>query len=115
MLWSWCSAVPDSCLCGLKYLFEVAQGLRTREPWLGYPSLAAGRSVQHPERHFQNSTSGDFFQAAVCYRPPPFDEGGMHPYCPAVPWMPRIPDFTDIPNMGVVLLSCITASAIIKD
>ena len=38
----------------------------------------------------------------------------MYPYCPAVPWMPRIPDFTVIPNMGVVLLSCIIASAIIK-
>src|SRR5215471_18390911 len=111
MLWFWCSAVPDSCLCGLKYLFEVAQGLRTREPWLGYPVLATGRNVQHPERHLQNPTSRDVFQAAICYQPAPFDEGGMHPYCPAVPWMPRIPDFTDIPNMGVVLLSCTIISA----
>jgi hypothetical protein len=114
MLWSWCSAVPDSCLCGLKYLFEVAQGLRIREPWLGYPGLATGRNVQHPERHLQNPTSRDVFQAAVCYQPAPFDEGGMYPYCPAVPWMPRIPDFTDIPNMGVVLLSCIMASETTK-
>jgi len=33
----------------------------------------------------------------------------MHPHCPAMPWMPGIADFTEIPNMGVVLLSCITA------
>jgi hypothetical protein len=35
-------------------------------------------------------------------------ETGMHPHCPAVPWMPRIADFTDVSNMGVVLLSCTT-------
>src|SRR4029434_8440587 len=41
-------------------------------------------------------------------------ETGMHPHCPAVPWMPRIPDFTDVSNMGVVLLSCITENGTTK-
>jgi len=38
----------------------------------------------------------------------------MHPHCPAMPWMPGIADFAEIPNMGVVLLSCITKNATIK-
>lgn len=38
----------------------------------------------------------------------------MQPHCSAMPWMPGITDFTAIPNMGVVLLSCITASAITR-
>ena len=41
--------------------------------------------------------------------PAPLYEAGMHPHCPAMPWMPGIADFAEIPNMGVVLLSCITA------
>jgi hypothetical protein len=32
----------------------------------------------------------------------------MHQHCPAMPWMPGIADFAEIPNMGVVLLSCTT-------
>src|SRR5215471_14316559 len=95
--------------CRLKYLFEFAKGLGARESWLGDPSLAAGRDVQHPERHFQNPRCLELLQAAVRHRSAPFYESGMHPYCPPMPWMPGIPDFTDIPNMGVVLLSCITA------
>ena len=27
------SVVPDSCLCGLKDLFEFAKELHVREPW----------------------------------------------------------------------------------
>ena len=96
--------------CRLKDLFEFAQGLGARESWLGDPGLAAGRDVQHPERHFQNPRCLDVFQAAVRHRPAPFYESGMHPHCPAVPWMPGIADFTEIPNMGVVLLSCITGN-----
>ena len=38
----------------------------------------------------------------------------MHPHCPAMPWMPGIADFAEIPNMGVVLLSCIMKNATIK-
>jgi hypothetical protein len=38
----------------------------------------------------------------------------MKPHCSAMPWVPGIADFTAIPNMGVVLLSCITASAITR-
>jgi len=30
----------------------------------------------------------------------------MHPYCPALPGMKAIANFTYIPNMGVALLSC---------
>jgi hypothetical protein len=100
--------------CGLKNLFQFAQGLHGRERWLGYPCIAAGRNVQHPQRHFQNPTSVDVFQAAVRYRPAPSYESGMHPHSPAVPWMPGVTDFTEIPNMGVVLLSCITSSATTK-
>src|SRR6478752_473308 len=81
--------------CGLQDLFEVAEGLRAREPWLGCPSLAAGRNVQHPERDLQNPTSLDVFQAARRHRLASLYETGMHPHCPAMPWMPRIADFTD--------------------
>src|ERR1700730_7719315 len=98
-------------LCGLKNLPEFTQELRACEPRFRYTALAAGRKVEHPERHFQNPASLDLFQAAVRYFPSPFDKAGMHPHCPPVPWMPGIADFTDISNMGVVLLSCITRSA----
>src|SRR5215471_5688043 len=100
--------------CRLKYLFEFAKGLGARESWLGDPSLAAGRDVQHPERHFQNPRCLELLQAALRHRSAPFYESGMHPYCPPMPWMPGIPDFTDIPNMGVVLLSCFMARGTIK-
>ena len=100
--------------CRLKDLFECAQGLGARESSLGELGLAAGRDVQHPERHFQNPRCLDVFQAAVRYRPAAFYESGMHPYCPAMPWMPGIADFTEIPNMGVVLLSCIITNAITR-
>jgi hypothetical protein len=97
--------------CRLKDLFEFAQGLDARESWLGDPGLAAGHDVQHPERHFQNPRCLDVFQAAVRHRPAAFYESGMQPYCPAVPRMPGIADFTQIPNMGVVLLSCTITGA----
>ncbi|MCU1257651.1 MAG: hypothetical protein JWO80_536 [Bryobacterales bacterium] len=93
-------------LCRLKNLFQFAQGLRDREPWLAYPGFAARSNVQHPERHFQNPTSLDLFQAAIRHRLATFYETGMQPHCPAMPWMPGIADFTTISNMGVVLLSC---------
>src|SRR5215469_5567310 len=102
------SVVSDSCLCGLQDLFEFAKERHAGEPWPRQPSLAAGRNVQHPERHFQDPTSRDVFQAAICYRPTPFDEIGMYLHCPTMPWMPAVADFTNISNMGVVLLSCIT-------
>ena len=95
--------------CRLKDLFEFAQGLGARESWLGDPGLAAGHDVQHPEWHFQNPRCLDVFQAAVRHCLAAFYESGMHPYCPAVPRMPGIADFTEIPNMGVVLLTCIMA------
>jgi hypothetical protein len=38
----------------------------------------------------------------------------MYLHCPAMPWMPGIADFDEIPNMGVVLLSCIIWSATTK-
>ena len=95
--------------CRLKYLFEFAQGLGARESCLADPSLAAGGDVQHPERHFQNPRCLEVFQATVRHRSVALYEGGMHPNCPPIPWMPRIADFTEIPNMGVVLLSCTTA------
>jgi hypothetical protein len=101
-------------LCGLKNLFQLTQGLRVREPGFGYPRLAAGRNVQHPERHFQNPTSLNVFQAAVRYRPASCYETGMHPHFAALPRMPGIADFTEISNMGVVLLSCISPNVIIK-
>src|SRR5262245_42563103 len=100
--------------CRLKYLFEFAQGLGACESWLGDSSLAAGRDVQHPERHFQNPRCLELLQAAVRHRSAAFYESGMHPYCPPMPWMPGIADFTEIPNMGVVLLSCITKKETIK-
>jgi hypothetical protein len=100
--------------CRLQYLFEFAQGLGARASWLGDPSLAAGRYIQHPERHFQNPRCLDVFQAAVHHRPASFYEAGMHPHCPAMPRMPGIANLAEIPNMGVVLLSCIIPSATTK-
>jgi hypothetical protein len=38
----------------------------------------------------------------------------MHPYCPAMPGMKAIANFTHIPNMGVALLSCIISNATTK-
>ena len=72
-------------------------------------SLAASRDVQHPERHFQNPRCLEVFQAAVRHRLAAFYEGGMNTYRSPMPWVPRVADFTEIPNMGVVLLSCIMA------
>jgi hypothetical protein len=100
--------------CRLKDLFEFAQGLGARESWLGDPGLAAGHDVQHPERHFQNPRCLDVSQTAVRHCLAAFYENGMHPYCSAVPRMPGIADFTEIPNMGVVLLTCIMASETTK-
>jgi len=100
--------------CRLKDLFEFAQGRDARESWLGDPGLAARHDVQHPERHFQNPRCLDVFQAAVRHRPAAFYESGMYPYCPAVPRMPGIADFTEIPNMGVVLLTCTIGSGITR-
>ena len=101
--------------CRLKYLFEFAQGLGARESCLADPSLAAGGDVQHPERHFQNPRCLEVFQATVRHRSVALYESGMHPYCPPIPWMPGIADFTEIPNMGVVLLSCITGTEHMPD
>ena len=38
----------------------------------------------------------------------------MHPYCPALPGMKAIANFTYIPNMGIALLSCIIMSALTR-
>jgi len=38
----------------------------------------------------------------------------MKPHCSAMPWVPGIADFTAIPNMGVVLLSCTITNATTK-
>jgi hypothetical protein len=109
-----CTAGLGPWLCGLKNLFQFAQGLRAREPWFAYSGFAAGCDVQHPERHFQNPTSLDLFQAAVRHPLAASYQTGMQPHCPAMPWMPGIADFTAIPNMGVVLLSCTTKSETTK-
>src|SRR3954452_3369105 len=101
--------------CRLKHLFEFAQGLGRRESWLGDSGLAAGRDVQHPEWYFQNPRCLEAFQAAVHHRSAAFYESGMYPYCPPMPWMPRIVDFTEIPNMGVVLPSCSIRNATIRE
>jgi hypothetical protein len=93
--------------CRLKHLFEFAQGLGAHESLIGDPGLAAGRNVQHPERHFQNPRCLEVFQAAVRHRSAAFYESGMHTYRSPMPRMPRIGDFTEIPYMGVLWLSCI--------
>ena len=51
-----------------------------------------------------------------CNAPPPGRayQSGMHLHWLSVPWVPEIADFTDIPNMGVVLLSCFIRNAIIR-
>src|SRR4030095_15376551 len=47
--------------------------------------------------------------------PPAPYECGMHPHGLAVPLMPGIVDFTQIPNMGLLLTSCIIWNVITKD
>jgi hypothetical protein len=106
--------IRSRALSRLKNLSEFAQGLHARYCALGYPHFAASRNVQHPERHFQSPTSLDLFQAAVGHCQAPLYEARMHPHCPAMPWMPGIADFSEIPNMRVVLLSCITKKATIN-
>ena len=81
--------------------------MRAHKPWRGHPDLVADRNVQHPEWHFQNPTVL-ILQAAVDHRPISFGEARLHLYGPAMPGMEGIADFTHIPNMGVVLLSCTT-------
>jgi hypothetical protein len=39
----------------------------------------------------------------------------MKPHCSAMPWVPGIADFTAIPNMGVVLLSCTIMNATTRE
>src|SRR3954470_15569143 len=104
----------DPRQCRLKYLLEFAQGLGAHESLLGDPGLAAGRDVQHPERHFQNPTCLEVFQAAVRHRLTAFYESGMNTHRSPMPWMPRVADFPEIPNMGVVSLSCSTPREITK-
>ena len=106
MLWFRSRSALVPWLCGLKDLFQFAEGLRAGESWLGRPGLTADRRVQHPEGHLQNSRWLDFFQAAMRHRLAALYQSCMHPHWPAVPWVPGIADFTNIPNMGVVLLSC---------
>ena len=113
MLCFWRKVGLGPWLCGLKSLFEFAQGLRAGEYWVAYPGVAAGRNVKHPERDFQNPTSL-VSQAAVRHRPAPSYETGMHPHFPTVPWVPGVADSTGLPNMGVVLLSSIMASETTK-
>ena len=107
--------IRSRALSRLKNLSELAQGLHARNCALGYPNFAASRNVQHPERHFQVPTSRDVFQAAIRYRPTPFDEIGMYLHCPAMPRMPAVADFTHISNMGVVLLSCTIGNGTTRD
>jgi len=106
MLWFRSLSALVPWLCGLKDLFQFAEGLRAGESWLGRPGLTADRRVQHPEGHLQNSRWLDFFQAAMRHRLAALYQSCMHPHWSAVPWVPGIADFTNIPNMGVVLLSC---------
>jgi hypothetical protein len=58
--------------------------------------------------HLQNPRCLAFFQAAMRHCLAALYQSGMHPYRPAVPWVPVIADLTDIPNMGVLLLSCMS-------
>lgn len=111
MLWFRGRGALDLCPCGLKDLFQFAERLRTGESWLGRPGLTADRRVQHPEGHLQNPRCLDFFQAAMHHRLAVLDQSGMHPDWLAVPWVIRIADFADIPNMGVLLLSCTMKTA----
>ena len=101
--------------CGLKNLFKFAQGLCACKAWLGYAGFAAACHVQHPERHFQNPTSLQVLQTAECYCPTESYETGTNPHSSAVPRMPGITDFTDISNMGVVLMSCTMGNEITRD
>ena len=65
-------------------------------------ALISGAYAQSPKKL-------EFEVASVKPAPPSTPtlyQGGMHPHWPAVPWVPGIADFPDIP-MGVVLPSCI--------
>jgi hypothetical protein len=74
--------------------------------------VAAERAIG--EVRSARSLTLDLFQAAVGHCPASLYEAGMHPHCPAMPWMPGIADFAEIPNMGVVLRSCTTGSETTK-
>jgi hypothetical protein len=108
MLWFRTRRALGRWSCSLKDLFQFAERLRAGESRLGRPGLTADCRVQHPEGHLQNPRCLDFFQAAMRHRLAALYQSRMHPHLPAVPWVPGIADFTDIPNMGVVLLSCTT-------
>jgi hypothetical protein len=65
-------------------------------------------------RHLQNPKGLDIFQATACHCPAPLYERGMHAHLTAVPRMPRIADGSTLTNMGVVLMSCLSRSAITR-
>jgi len=81
-------------------------------PRVLYP--VASTCVQHPERHLQNPEGLDIFQATACHCPPAFHERGMHSHLALAPGMPRILDVPQFSNMGVLLLTRITPSAITR-
>jgi len=89
----------------LKDFFEFAQG------WaLANPGWETRVLQQATTSNIQSGTSRTrdvwmFFQATVRHRPGAFYESGMHPYCPAVPRMPGIADFTEILIWVLWLLS----------
>jgi hypothetical protein len=62
--------------------------------------VAAG-GVEHPLRHFDRSLRLAQFRSALEHRTAIPDDGLINPHDPAVPRMPRIPDFSGLDPMGV--------------
>ena len=55
----------------------------------------------------------NILRTAVRQRDPALHQRGMHSHFATKPRMPRIPDFSDFNNIGVVLLTCITERELI--
>ena len=84
---------------------------------LANPGLDARVLQQAATSNIQSRTSKTrlvWMSSKLQCAPAPLYETGMHTHCPAVPWMPRIADFADVSNMGVVLLSCSTPREITR-
>jgi len=92
----------------MKLVFQFSEGLHVGVTWSGYSEIATNRRIQHPERQLQKPIGMNILRTAVRHRDAALDQRGMHFHSTTEPRMPRVPDFSDFPNMGVVLMTCIT-------
>jgi hypothetical protein len=101
-------------LSGSKHRLQLTKRFHRRYAGPGGPDFATGRGIKHPERHLENSNGMDILKTAASHCQSPFHQGCVHPHLAIMPRMPWITKISRFPNMGVLLLSCITPNETIK-